>query len=158
MWLGITISLAPKALGLVARRAPAAICRKVAEAKEGSEIEIWGDGLQTRSFLYVDECVSGTQRLLRSDVGVPVNIGSEEMISINDLASMVIKLSGKNVSIRNVNGPQGVRGRNSENSLIRELLGWEPTQSLRPVWKKHLIGFHIRLAARTTRIASQNDQ
>ena len=76
-------------------KAPAAICRKVAEAEEGSEIEIWGDGLQTRSFLYVDECVSGTQRLLRSDVGVPVNIGSEEMISINDLASMVIKLSGK---------------------------------------------------------------
>ena len=74
--------------------------------------------------------VCGTQRLLRSDVGVPVNIGSEEMISINDLASMVIKLSGKNVSIRNVDGPQGVRGRNSENSLIRELLGWEPTQPL----------------------------
>lgn len=112
-------------------KAPAAVCRKVAMAPEGGEIEIWGDGRQTRSFLYIDECIEGTTRLLRSDFTGPVNIGSDEMISINDLARMVIGLSGKTVSIRNVPGPEGVRGRNSDNRLIRERLGWAPEQPLK---------------------------
>jgi len=112
-------------------KAPAAICRKVAMAKEGESIEIWGDGKQTRSFLYVDECVEAVRRLVESDFSGPVNIGSEEMISINDLAKMVIDLSGKNISINNIPGPTGVRGRNSDNKLIGEKLGWQPSRPLR---------------------------
>ena len=112
-------------------KAPAAICRKVAEAENGGSIEIWGDGLQTRSFLYIDECVEGTIRLMRSEFQGPVNIGSEEMISINDLARMVIGISNKDLSINNIDGPTGVRGRNSDNRLIQEKLGWSPSQSLR---------------------------
>jgi len=112
-------------------KAPAAICRKVAMAKDGDVIEIWGDGLQTRSFLFIDECIEGTTKLLRSDVKTPVNIGSEEMVSINELAKMVIKLSKKDLTIENIDGPEGVRGRNSDNNLIRELLGWEPSQPLK---------------------------
>jgi len=111
-------------------KAPAAICRKVAAAKDGGSIDIWGDGQQTRSFLYIDECIEGTQKLLRSDVRFPVNIGSDEMISINDLARMVIKISGKDITINNIDGPEGVRGRNSENSLIKQALGWAPSQKL----------------------------
>ena len=112
-------------------KAPAALCRKVAKAAPGKDIEVWGDGRQTRSFLYIDECIKGTKRLLRSDFQGPINIGSEEMITINDLAKMIIEISGKPVGIRNVPGPQGVRGRNSDNRLIREKLGWEPEQPLR---------------------------
>lgn len=112
-------------------KAPAAICRKVSEAEPGGEIEIWGDGQQTRSFLYIDECLEGTIRLLRSDVSVPVNIGSEETLSINDLAKMVIDISGKPISTRNVAGPEGVRGRTSDNRLIRDVLGWAPERPLR---------------------------
>ncbi len=112
-------------------KAPAAICRKVAEAKDGTEIEIWGDGLQTRSFLYIDECLKGTLLLTRSDFKGPVNIGSDEMIAINDLAKMVISISGKKLNIKNIPGPQGVRGRNSDNKLINERLGWKPTQPLK---------------------------
>lgn len=112
-------------------KAPAAICRKVAEAQEGTQIEIWGDGKQTRSFLYVDECVEAVRRLVESDFSGPVNIGSEEMISINDLAKMVIEISGKNLSINNIPGPTGVRGRNSDNKLIGEKLGWKPSRPLR---------------------------
>ena len=111
-------------------KAPAAMCRKVAMAN-GANIEVWGDGLQTRSFLYVDECLEGTIRLLRSDFEGPVNIGSEEMITINGLAEMVLDIAGKDVGIDNIPGPLGVRGRNSDNRLIRQKLGWEPTQSLR---------------------------
>jgi len=111
-------------------KAPAALCRKIAEMAEGGSIEVWGDGKQTRSFLYVDECVEGTIRLTRSDFQGPVNIGSEEMISINDFARMIIKISGKNLHIRNISGPEGVRGRNSDNKLIREKLSWAPSQSL----------------------------
>ncbi|MEM0944845.1 MAG: NAD-dependent epimerase/dehydratase family protein [Pseudomonadota bacterium] len=111
-------------------KAPAALCRKVAAARPGETIEVWGDGLQTRSFLYIDECIEGTTRLLRSEFEGPVNIGSEEMISINDLARMIIGISGKEIDIRNIPGPQGVRGRNSDNRLIRERLGWAPSQSL----------------------------
>ncbi|MFM9105793.1 MAG: NAD-dependent epimerase/dehydratase family protein [Chloroflexota bacterium] len=112
-------------------KAPAAICRKVAEAEDGGEIEIWGDGRQTRSFLYIDECLDGTTRLLRSDFAGPVNIGSEEMISINDLALLAAEIAGKRLTLRHVEGPQGVRGRNSHNALIREKLGWAPAQPLR---------------------------
>ncbi|MCX5705629.1 MAG: NAD-dependent epimerase/dehydratase family protein [Candidatus Omnitrophica bacterium] len=112
-------------------KAPAAVCRKVAEAKDGGEIEIWGDGLQTRSFLYIEECLEGTLRLTRSDFKGPVNIGSDEMIAINSLAKLVIEISGKKLSIKNISGPQGVRGRNSDNKLIGQKLGWKPSQSLR---------------------------
>lgn len=107
-------------------KAPAAICRKVSMAKDNSEIEIWGDGLQTRSFLYIDECIEGIRRLMKSEFLGPINIGSEEMVSINQLAKIVIKLSGKKLKIKNIPGPLGVRGRNSDNKLIREALNWEP--------------------------------
>ncbi|QUS35121.1 NAD-dependent epimerase/dehydratase family protein [Falsirhodobacter algicola] len=112
-------------------KAPAALCRKIAEAETGGSIEVWGDGVQTRSFLYIDECVEGTLRLMRSDFAGPVNIGSEEMISINDLARLITDISGKTLRIENIPGPVGVRGRNSENSLIRDSIGWAPSQSLR---------------------------
>lgn len=112
-------------------KAPAALCRKVAEARHGGTIEIWGDGRQTRSFLYIDECLEGVRRLMQGEFSEPVNIGSEELISINDLAHMIIELSGKKLAIRNVDGPVGVRGRKSDNRLIREALGWAPAQPLR---------------------------
>lgn len=112
-------------------KAPAAICRKVAEAEDGRYIEIWGDGKQTRSFLYIDECLEATRRLMESDFTGPVNIGSEEMVTINQLAQMIIEISGKNLSIKHVEGPQGVRGRNSDNRLIEEKLGWKPTEPLK---------------------------
>ncbi len=111
-------------------KAPAALCRKVALAKPGSKIDVWGDGKQTRSFLYVDECLEGTIRLLRSEFQGPVNIGSEEMVTINHLANMVIGLSGKDLTVNNIPGPLGVRGRNSDNRLIRQMLDWAPSQSL----------------------------
>ena len=112
-------------------KAPAAICRKVAEVEDGGEIEIWGDGLQTRSFLYVDECVEGILRLVDSDYNQPINIGSDELISINDLSKMIIEISGKkNITIKNIDGPLGVRGRNSDNTLIYEKLGWKPSTKL----------------------------
>lgn len=112
-------------------KAPAAMCRKVAEVANEGTIEIWGDGLQTRSFLYVDACVEGIRRLMESEVREPVNIGSEEMVTINQLAAMTAEIAGKRVQFRHVSGPLGVRGRNSDNHLVRELLGWEPTYSLR---------------------------
>ena len=113
-------------------KAPASMCRKVAEAKDGDEIEVWGDGLQTRSFLYVDECVEGVMRLMDSpDFKGPVNIGSEEMVTINHLAEMTIKISGKKLTIKNVPVKHiGVRGRNSDNKLIKQSLGWEPEMKL----------------------------
>jgi nucleoside-diphosphate-sugar epimerase len=112
-------------------KAPAAMCRKIAEAPEAGEIEIWGDGKQTRSFLYVDECVEGVRRLMESDFTGPVNIGSEEMVTINHLAEMIMGIAGKPLSIRHIDGPLGVRGRNSDNHLIQEKLGWQPSQPLR---------------------------
>lgn len=112
-------------------KAPAAVCRKVAMAEEGGAIDIWGDGKQTRSFLIVDECVEGIRRLMKSDFTGPVNIGSEEMISLNDFARMVIELSGKNITINNIEGPTGVRGRNSDNKLIQEKLEWAPSTPLK---------------------------
>jgi GDP-D-mannose 3', 5'-epimerase len=111
-------------------KAPAAVCRKVAEAPPGGTIEIWGDGKQTRSFLYIDECVEGIRRLVDSNFIGPVNIGSEEMISINDFAKLVMRISGKKLSIKNIDGPTGVRGRTSDNNLIRQKLNWAPTQPL----------------------------
>jgi nucleoside-diphosphate-sugar epimerase len=111
-------------------KVPAAICRKVAEAEDGSEIEIWGDGKQTRSFLYIDECLEGTIRLMRSGWTGPVNIGSEEMVTINQLADIVMGIASKTLKKKHVEGPQGVRGRNSDNLLILEELGWQPTQPL----------------------------
>src|SRR5215469_794112 len=111
-------------------KAPAAICRKVAESSDGGEMEIWGDGQQTRSFLYIDECVEGTRRLMESNFQGPVNIGSEEMVTINDLARMAMRIAQKRVRIRHIPGPLGVRGRNSDNHLIARELGWAPTQPL----------------------------
>ncbi len=112
-------------------KAPAALCRKVALAKDNGEIEIWGDGEQTRSFLYIDECLEGVRRFMDSDFLGPVNIGSDEMISINNLAKMIMEIAGKNLNIKHISGPLGVRGRNSENSLIKEKLNWAPSKPLR---------------------------
>lgn len=109
-------------------KAPAAICRKVAES--ALQVEVWGDGNQTRSFLYIDECIEGVRRLMNSDVTDVVNIGSDEMVSINQLAAMAIQISRKELEIVHVDGPQGVRGRNSNNDFIRQALGWCPTQKL----------------------------
>jgi GDP-D-mannose 3',5'-epimerase len=108
-------------------KAPAAFCRKVAMTQDGDEMEMWGDGIQTRSFLYIDECLEGMRRLMDSDDFFgPVNIGSEEMVSINEMAKIVMNIAGKNISIKHIPGPEGVRGRNSDNALIKEKLGWEP--------------------------------
>jgi nucleoside-diphosphate-sugar epimerase len=111
-------------------KAPAALCRKVAEARDGGEIEIWGDGAQTRSFLYIDQCVKATLLLTRSGFEGPVNIGSEEMVTINGLAEMIMGIAGKDLTLRHIPGPLGVRGRNSHNDLIRDKLGWAPDQPL----------------------------
>ncbi|RMF58923.1 MAG: NAD-dependent epimerase/dehydratase family protein, partial [Bacteroidetes bacterium] len=113
-------------------KAPAAICRKVAMAEDGGEIEIWGDGKQTRSFLYIDECIEAVRRLMESDFQGPVNVGSEEMVSINQLVDYVCEIAGKTLHKRHdLTKPQGVRGRNSDNRLIREKLGWEPSMPLK---------------------------
>lgn len=112
-------------------KAPAAICRKVAMAEDGGEIEMWGDGKQTRSFLYIDECLEGVRMLMNSNFSGPVNIGSEEMVTINQLANMIIEISGKKLTIKHVVGPQGVRGRNSDNRLIMKKLGWAPSLPLK---------------------------
>jgi nucleoside-diphosphate-sugar epimerase len=113
-------------------KAPAAMCRKVAEAQDGGEIEIWGDGKQTRSFLYIDECLEAVQRLMDSkDFYGPVNIGSDEMVTINQLAAYAMEIAGKKLTIKHIDGPLGVRGRNSDNTLIKEKLGWAPSQPLK---------------------------
>ena len=112
-------------------KAPAALSRKVARAEDGGEVEIWGDGEQTRSFCYVDDCVEGIYRIMQSDFGGPLNLGTDRLISINELAKIIIEISGKsNIRLRHVTGPQGVRGRNSDNSKIRGVLDWEPSTSL----------------------------
>ena len=112
-------------------KVPAAVCRKVALLpKEGGTIEVWGDGLQTRSFLFVDECIEATYRLMQSDFDEPINIGSEEMVSINQLVDITAKVSGKDVTINHIDGPLGVRGRNSNNDLIREKLNWNYAMTL----------------------------
>lgn len=112
-------------------KAPAALCRKVAEAENGGEIEIWGDGKQTRSFLYIDECLEGVRKLMDSDFVGPVNIGSEEMVTINYLAELAMKIANKRLSIKHIKGPLGVRGRNSDNKLIKEKLDWKPNLPLK---------------------------
>jgi GDP-D-mannose 3',5'-epimerase len=112
-------------------KAPAAMCRKVAETEDGGAIELWGDGKQTRSFLYIDECLDGVRRFMESDFAGPVNIGSEEMVTINQLAAMAMEIAGKKLSVRHVPGPLGVRGRNSDNRLIAQRLGWKPSRPLR---------------------------
>jgi len=113
-------------------KAPAALCRKIAMAEDGGEIEIWGDGLQTRSFLYIDECLEGVRRLMDSDnFSGPVNIGSEEMVTINRLAEIIMEIANKKLKIKHIPGPLGVRGRNSDNKLIKEKLGWAPSKPLK---------------------------
>jgi GDP-D-mannose 3', 5'-epimerase len=111
-------------------KAPAAICRKVAEAVDGGSIEVWGDGNQTRSFLYIDECLEGTTRLMRSNFSGQVNIGSDEMVSINQLVDLAAKAANKAIKKNHISGPLGVRGRNSDNRMIKERLGWAPSASL----------------------------
>ncbi len=112
-------------------KAPSALCRKVAQATSGSAIEVWGDGMQTRSFLYIDDCIEGIRQFMQGQFAGPLNIGSEEMISINDLARLIIEISGKQLSVNNIPGPTGVRGRNSDNTLVKNMLGWQPSISLR---------------------------
>lgn len=118
-------------------KAPAAICRKVAEAPDGGAVEVWGDGLQTRSFLYIDECLEAVERFMNAEFEGPLNIGSEEMVSINELTKKVIAISGKNLAIKNIPVTyQGVRGRRSDNTLIKQQLNWAPTQPLKEGLKK----------------------
>jgi len=111
-------------------KSPAAVCRKVAEAENGGSIEIWGDGKQTRTFLYIDECLDAMRRFMNADFIGPLNFGSEELVAINELAERVIAISGKKLSIKNIKGPLGVRGRRSDNTLIFKKLGWRPSQPL----------------------------
>ena len=111
-------------------KAPAALCRKVAEARDGGSIEVWGDGRQTRSFCYIDDCVEGLYRLMQSDFAEPLNLGTDRAVTIDQLAQIIIGNSGKHLSLVHVEGPEGVRGRNSDNTRLREVLGWEPTTSL----------------------------
>ena len=130
-------------------KAPAAFCRKVAEVSDGDTNEMWGDGKQTRSFLYIDECLEGVRRLMLSDWTGPVNIGSEEMVSINQLAKIVMDIAGKNLSINHIPGPLGVRGRNSDNKLIAEKLNWAPSYSLKKGLEKTFswVEEQVKLAA-----------
>ena len=117
-------------------KAPAAICRKVANACDEDSIEVWGDGLQTRSFLYIDECIEATRRLMESDYIEPINIGSEEMVTINQLVDIAAEIAGKRITKDHVDGPLGVRGRNSNNDLIREKPGWDYEMTLEEGMKK----------------------
>jgi GDP-D-mannose 3', 5'-epimerase len=113
-------------------KAPAAISRKVAQASDPGEVEVWGDGKQTRSFMYVDDCVEGLIRIMASDFRDALNLGTDELVTINQLVDMVAEIAGKHIAKRhNLSGPQGVRGRNSDNSLLRKVLGWEPSISLK---------------------------
>jgi len=138
-------------------KAPAAICRKVALASDGGEIEIWGDGNQTRSFLFIDECLEGVHRLFESEFPGPLNIGSDEMVSINELAALVIAISGKRLRVRHIDGPLGVRGRNSDNRLIGQVLGWKPSLPLAAGLEKtyHWIASQIAHAAAKPALAEK---
>jgi nucleoside-diphosphate-sugar epimerase len=111
-------------------KSPAALCRKVAMCEEGGTVEVWGPGIQTRSFLFIDECIDGMLRIMNSDCRIPVNLGSTRMISINNLVYLIAKLANKNVSIKNISGPLGVMGRNSDNKLIKEMINWAPDENL----------------------------
>ena len=135
-------------------KAPAALCRKVAAIDDGGEIEIWGDGEQTRSFCHVEDCVEGIYRLMQSDYRQPLNLGTDRMVTINELAAMVIRISGKrDVRIRHVDGPQGVRGRNSDNSRLRSVLGWEPGIDL----EEGLVPTYRWIEAQVMRVAGHAD-
>jgi nucleoside-diphosphate-sugar epimerase len=112
-------------------RPPAAMCRKIAEAPEGGQVDVWGDGLQTQSFLYIAECIEGVRRLMDSDFSGPVNIGSEEMVTINELAEMMIEIAGKSLTLRHIPSPLGMHSRHSDNRLIKTKLGWKPRSDLR---------------------------
>jgi GDP-D-mannose 3', 5'-epimerase len=138
-------------------KAPAAMCRKVATTEDGGEIEIWGDGKQTRSFLYIDECVEAVRRLMESDFTGPVNIGSEEMVTINRLAEITMEVAGKKLSLKHISGPLGVRGRNSDNRLIKEKLGWEPSRPLKEGMAKTFawISEQVELAKAGETVASK---
>jgi nucleoside-diphosphate-sugar epimerase len=121
-------------------KVPAALCRKIAKVEPGGSIEIWGDGEQTRSFCYIDDCVEGIYRLMGSDHREPLNLGTDRMVSINELARIIAQIAGKgDLELRHVDGPQGVRGRNSDNTKLREILGWEPRidleEGLRPTYR-----------------------
>jgi GDP-D-mannose 3',5'-epimerase len=140
-------------------KSPAAMCRKIATAKliGDREIEIWGDGEQTRSFCYIDDCVEGIHRLMRSDFREPLNLGQDRMISINQLADMVAKIAGIRIYPKHIDGPQGVRGRNSDNTLLRQVLGWEPQISLEEGLKRTyewIEGNGIREGIATVAVAS----
>jgi GDP-D-mannose 3', 5'-epimerase len=141
-------------------KAPAAVCRKVAMAPDRGEVEIWGDGKQTRSFLYIDECLTGTTRLMRSDFTGPVNIGSDEMVTIDRLVDIVAGIAGKTLTKRHIDGPTGVRGRNSDNQLIREKLGWAPStvlaDGLRPTyeWINHQVMRNARKEGEALRVSA----
>jgi nucleoside-diphosphate-sugar epimerase len=112
-------------------KAPAALCRKIALARDGDEIEVWGDGNQTRSFLYIDDCLEGIYRLTQSDYPHPINIGSDRLVTINELIDIIARIAGKTIRKRyDLSKPQGVRGRNSDNTRVREVLGWDPKVSL----------------------------
>ena len=129
-------------------KAPAALCRKIAMVGPQGTIEVWGDGHQTRSFLYIDECIEGTWRLMHSDFSGPVNIGSEEMVSINELWLHISRIAGKTFDVKyNLDAPQGVRGRNSDNALIQEKLGWAPSQSLYAGLEKTYAWIHAQVQA-----------
>ena len=126
---------------------PAAVCRKIAKANDGDEIEIWGDGEQTRSFLYIDDCIEGVRHLMNSETfHGPVNIGADQMISINDTVDLVASIAGKTIRKKHIDGPTGVRGRNSNNELIEEKLNWRPSQNLKEGLKEtyRWINFHVR--------------
>ena len=135
-------------------KAPAALCRKVSEARRRGAIEIWGDGQQTRSFLYIDECLDGVRRLMESPFSGPVNIGSEEMITIDNLAKMAMEIAGKRLKIVHIEGPNGVRGRRSDNRLVMERLGWAPAQPLRAGLERTFAWIDEQVAARS---ASRNE-
>jgi len=126
---------------------PAAVCRKIAKANDGDEIEIWGDGEQTRSFLYIDDCIEGVRHLMNSETfHGPVNIGADQMISINDTVDLVAQIAGKTIRKKHIDGPTGVRGRNSNNELIEEKLNWRPSQNLKEGLKEtyRWINFNVR--------------
>jgi nucleoside-diphosphate-sugar epimerase len=134
-------------------KAPAALCRKVAMAEDGGSIELWGDGEQTRSFCHIDDCTEGIYRLMQSDHSEPLNLGTDRLVSINQLAELVIGVSGKRLDIVHVDGPQGVRGRNSDNTRLREVLGWEPAISLEDGLAATYAWVAEQVAARRTLVA-----
>lgn len=133
-------------------KSPAAMCRKVALAEDGGTIDIWGDGEQTRSFLYIDECIEATRRLMDSDFLGPINIGSEEMVTINQLVQTVAKVAGKTININHIDGPLGVRGRNSNNDLIREKLQWDYGMSLEEGISKTYAWISLQIEEKNQRV------